>query len=341
MSKDYKMYNEENKLEYIKFKLSDDQAPRLAKNALQRFFSKTYPFEVEKGKDICNFNKDEIIDMYKTINYTSLETVANTNSQLSSYTQYCLNNHQVLDYQNHFTEINIKLCSTLISDKLSYDIVTRDELLAIAKKLPNHSDAFILLCLFEGIRGQDCSEIRQIRMEDFDGNILHLVPNRIRELKDYKEIPTEKKVEDDGSRYITVSDELLMFAEKANGEKEYIPAKNLIRATELCDEGYVIKRTQRAANCGVQPIFTRRLTEMFEITIPYLLDKEGSDNGYYLNLASVRNSGKIHFVKERCKQLNISPEEYVLSSRYLELSERFNDNLRRTVFWDKFKNYFN
>lgn len=322
MSREYNMYNENIKHEYIEYKREN---AKLSPYFLERLFERTCKYEEELNKDLCDFNKDEIIDMYKAMNMHSLEILTNINSQLSSYAQYCLNNFIISDFQNHFSEIDIKTANTLLPAKSEYQIISRAALLEFAKSLPNASDSFILLCLFEGIRGLDCSEIRQIKIEDFNNDILRINTNHIKDINNEEVAPEY--------RAIHVSKELKEYALKANAELEYTPLKDTLQVTELAEEDpFIIKRTKRAWNCCIQPVFTRRLVSIFD----YINDKYDVK----INLISVRNSGKIAFIKERCLYEKITPEEFVLSPRFNEVNINFNDDIQRTIFWKKYSQYF-
>lgn len=307
------MYNEIIKSEYIEYKNSITGLPD---GYLNRLFSRTADYELFLSKDVCNFTKDEIIDMYKSMNVTSFETLTNINSQLSQYAQYCINNFLVEDFQNHFSEIDMSLMYKMFDISGSEKkIITREQALQIAASYPNFSDGLIILCLFEGIKGKDCSEIRQLKLEDFDGNNVHLVGGRIPEL-------------DNCDRWVTVSNELVEYANKAAAENEYTSlteGQNYVQLAE--NEDFLVKRTLRAEKYSLQPVFTRRLVKMYDF----------QDIVPGITTTSIRYSGKIHFCKAHAKRLGISIDEYVLGDHYFDMENQYGDDIPRAVFWGKYK----
>lgn len=244
----YNMYNANDKNNYIEYKKNTAVLPQ---NYLIRLFDRTCEYESRYGKDVSNFSVDQIIDMYKSMNIFQIETLTNINSQLGNYTQWCLENSLVNDSQNHYSEFSYASLRPYVNvSHVANGIITKKEFLSYLRKLSNASDKFILLCIFEGIRGVDYSEVRQIKIEDFNGNILHLQGGRIDKLGDY-------------DRYIKVSDDLLSLVEEANVEMSYEPYTGN-KPIPLANEGFIVKRTLIAYNKGTLGNFYRRVDNILE-----------------------------------------------------------------------------
>lgn len=307
------MYNETDKQAYIEFKNSNSKLPQ---NYLLRLFNRTAEYEERYSKDICNFTVDEIIDMYKSMNFFQVETITNVNSQLSGYAQWCLENLLVNDSQNHFSEFRFsQLKGYVVPNHVVNGIVSREELLSRLHSLRNNSDKFIMLCLFEGLRGVDFGEIRQLKLEDFNGNIVHVKGERLVGYGDH-------------DRFVNVSDELVYYAKLTASEDEYI-AYGIGKTLEMIDEGFLIRRSVRAHHLGTQGNMYRKVDKI-------LLDfNQGNDS---INVTSIRNSGKIHFVKTYCKKIGITPKEFLFNAEYRKLiDEQYNDVMKAAPFYEKFK----
>ena len=155
------MYNENIKQRYIEYKTNLTIIPN---GYLERLFDKTKQFEIELNKDVCNFTYYEIMNMYKTWNENSYETLQVTNSHLSLYTQWCIEQSLVADAQNHFLEFSkdifMSCVNNIINDK---KIVTREQVLSWFKDLNNVSDRFMFLALFEGIKGEQYKELTNLK----------------------------------------------------------------------------------------------------------------------------------------------------------------------------------
>ena len=143
------MYNQELKERYRKEKESYTTVSAYYFSSL---FKRTEPFEEQLDKDASNFTTYEIINMYKTLAIMSLDTIATMNSNLSMYTQWCIQENLVNDYQNHYLEITRDMMASFVN-KLAMDkkVVSREQVLDWCQQLPNPSDSFCLLGLFEGI----------------------------------------------------------------------------------------------------------------------------------------------------------------------------------------------
>ena len=142
-------------------------------DVITRAFKKFAAYEDKYKKDLSMFTIKEILDTYIALKIDSFDLLSNMNSQLNAYTEWCLS-YGKYHYPalkglkiNNYSSIHSNELHALIGTKEADKIITREELLDMARKLPNPSDAFILLCLFEGLRGRDYSEIREIKWEDF------------------------------------------------------------------------------------------------------------------------------------------------------------------------------
>ena len=145
------MYNQEQKQEFIKVSVNTD-----AGRAYGTLFKKTGAYEEELGKDVSNFTASEIKNLYCSFYSTSVETLLVYNTNLSIYTRFMIANGQVKDSQNHFDEIDNKVLLDCVN--LTYihrRILTREQLLADIKKLPNACQKWVVLGSFEGLNIED------------------------------------------------------------------------------------------------------------------------------------------------------------------------------------------
>ena len=163
------MYNQELKERYRKEKESYTTVSAYYFSSL---FKRIEPFEEQLNKDASNFTAYEIINMYKTLAIMSLDTIVTMNSNLSMYTQWCIQQNLVNDYQNHYLEMTRDMLVSFVN-KFAMDkkVVSRKQILEWCQQLPNPSDSFCLLGLFEGIRGGGYLELALAKIDDFHDNI--------------------------------------------------------------------------------------------------------------------------------------------------------------------------
>lgn len=304
------MYNKELKQRYIEEKSMEVVLPS---NYLECQFNKVSEMEIELDKDVSNFTVYEIIEYYKLLNLSSLGSLSVMNSQFSMYTQWCLQENLVIDNQNHFLEITLehfKLCI----NKALFDmrIITRETVLNWTNQLPNPKDQFVLLALFEGLKGKDFCEISKLRPEDIKGNIATLCTGR----------------------EIQISDKLLDIIHDCIEETEYYSITGAgVKRMTLVDKGYVVKDYPNIKEDVSEFQIGRKIYNGITRTLNYFgMSKIMSAN-------SIAESGKIHMIKERAKELNISNKDYLYSDRIKEVEEKFNCNIVRSLFWLKYEDY--
>lgn len=307
------MFNNEIKSRYIEEK---NFYTILPKNYLEHQFAKLEKYELEKGKDVCCFTVREIREYYKILNLSSLEMIACLNSQLSQYTQWCLQNNLVIDNQNHFLEIDlITMKSCLNPIKLNNKIVSREILINWCNQLPNPKDRFALLGLFEGLKGKDFTEITKLKPENIDGNVLTL----------------------SSGRKIKVSNELISYIRDTIEESIYYPCVNksgsIDKFYNLVDFGYVIKYYQNVHEEPNDFQKGRILYSGIRRSLMYI--------GVFGNTTTsgISDSGKIHMIKERSNELGITPIDYLYSSHINEIEKQFNCRIVRSSFSLKYGNH--
>ena len=166
------MYNENIKKRYIEYKNS---ITTLKPTFLKTQFKSTEEAERELGKDLCNFNKKEILDLYTTKSLRSLETIRNINAQFKEYTDWCIEEGMVFNHQNEFELVTgeemLRCVNTLLFKK---SIVTREELIKAIRKFDNACDQYMFLALFEGILGNCYTDIINIELKSLRGNVVTL-----------------------------------------------------------------------------------------------------------------------------------------------------------------------
>jgi hypothetical protein len=307
------MYNEEVKQRYIIEKESKTYTP---KYYLKRLFDKTEEHEVRLDKDVSNFTSYEITDLYKTFNIRSVESLTVMNSHLGLYTDWCLKQNMVMDCQNHFSEMNhdaFLKCINIMALKKS--IVTRQTLYTwFEEEILNPSDAFIMLALFEGIRGKDFCEIVNLKMSDFSGNKVKLCTGR----------------------ELVVSDKLVELAKISDDTMEYYSVnKDNIRTFPYLDEDVIVKNFHNCKNeidsYGQGRRIYRRLMRNFE----YLRVEQ------WMSASSLEESGRIDFIKTRSKELGISAKDFIFSDYVDEIDYKYETNIKKlkVSYYKKFEEY--
>lgn len=304
------MYNQELKERYRKEKESYTTVSAYYFSSL---FKRTEPFEEQLDKDASNFTTYEIINMYKTLAIMSLDTIATMNSNLSMYTQWCIQENLVNDYQNHYLEITRDMMASFVN-KLAMDkkVVSREQVLDWCQQLPNPSDSFCLLGLFEGIRGGGYLELALAKMEDFHDNIFIAY----------------------NGREIKVSFTLIEYAKQSNETIEYQSiSRNMEKEVNLIENGRIIKDYPNVRRTESLPVLRRRTQSRLARIFNYMGILE------YMNGNDIRMSGVIEMINSRCKELGINGKDYIYGIGIEEIKKQYDFKVVSSVFMDKFGEY--
>ena len=307
---EYKFYNPELKIQYIEEKSKE---VIISNNYLECQFNKTSKMEEELDKDLSNFTVYEITEYYKMLNISSFDTLFVMNSQFSMYTQWCLQKSLVKDNQNHFLEMTLEHLKDCLNKVLvNMKIVSRETILNWVDQLPNPKDQFVLLGLFEGLKGKDFCELSKLKPEDIKGNIATLCTGR----------------------EIELSDQLIKIIHDCVSEDKYYSISgNGTKVMPLVDKGYVIKDYPNARGDVGDFQLGRKVYNSITRILNYfdVLD--------FMTANSIAESGKLHMIKEKAKELNMSCKDYIYSNHITEVEKKYNSKIVRSIYWLKYEDY--
>ena len=304
------MYNQELKERYRKEKESYTTVSAYYFSSL---FKRIEPFEEQLNKDASNFTTYEIINMYKTLAIMSLDTIVTMNSNLSMYTQWCIQQNLVNDYQNHYLEMTRDMLASFVNKlAMNKKVVSRKQVLDWCQQLPNPSDSFCLLGLFEGIRGGGYLELALAKIEDFHDNTFTAY----------------------NGREIKVSTTLIEYAKLSNETLEYQSiSQNMTKEVNLNDNGRIIKDYPNVRRSESLPVLRRRTQSRLARIFDYVGILE------YMNGNDIRMSGVIEMANSRCKELQISGKDYIYGIGIDEIKNQYDFKVVPSVFMDKFGEY--
>ena len=288
------MFNEDLKNRYIEEKT---ERVTIDKFYLPNVFRKTEVFEQLLNKDLCNFTVSEIYEMIKVCGFTGYNTLANFISACSMYTNWCLNQGFVYDSQNHFLEIRPDQYSRLI-DRIATDmrIATRGQIEKWIMELPNPSDKFVFLGVFEGIKGTAYCEYIDLLGEDINCDKCEIFLRAT-------------------NRTLKCSTMLCEIGiESANTFSYYPLTGKMEREGKFIDSDKVIKDVN---NIRTTPNPGRRIYFKLLRSIKYL----GIESFFDPN--ALQDSGMMDMVISRSKELNISERQYVYE-HIDEINNRYN-----------------
>lgn len=303
------MYNEELKERYINYK---EAAVTIAQDYLLRLFKSSEPYEKAKGKDICNFSALEIMEFYQMLNRTSIESLSVINSTLSQYTNWCQMQNLVTDNQNHFLEITRDKFSECVNVLyVEKSMMTRSQVIDLANQFDNYCDKFILLAFFEGLSGKNYQELWKAHYSDID------------EEKQTMYLHT--------GRTVSVSKQLISYAYEAAQATEYYALGESRRETPFLEsDDTIIKSYMNCRGDVSDHQMSRRIYNKFQRLVTYA----GME---YLRPQNLIDSGKIHFINEKCKERGMSGKDYVMDRECRrEVEEQYGCVIQRSNFVSRF-----
>lgn len=283
--------NKERKEQYIRER---HETVVLSTN-VETIFSLAADIEDKCGRDLCEWNSDEILGFYKYYSTTSIQSLILIHNLLTTYTNWCITNGLVADNQNHYTEIKTpELCQCVDINKLRRLIHTREEILKEIKQIPNYVDQFIILGLFEGIPlSKDC--LASVRIQDIKGNTLTLVTGEKRELSN----------ELVNIAHLAAEEEAYTLTGVARGERDfpYLPSEFIIRSYQ----------TRRNSN-------PKEKTKL----IGYYLRKalKYTDLGDEITIKMITEMGRLEMIREMMKQYNATFEEIIRNNEHRRETEK-------------------
>ena len=301
------MYNEQRKEQYIK----ERKEKAILSINTEKAFELAEPIEKEYGRDMCEWDSTEILDFYRYYNTSSLQSLIVINNAMVIYTDWCLVNGLVSDGQNHYREISPDLLTSCLNQNaLDLSVITRERLIDSISELPNFSDKFIILGIFEGISPR--AEIMpKVKLSDLDGSILTL-PNGIK---------------------INVSKELQAIMKYANNETEYIGMTKRNFVYEYIPSEYIIRHFISRKGVEDNPVIFigTRLRKCFKWL--------GMQN---FTMKQLSESGRIDFIKRMMNDYNISLYDAINGKRYREMHETIYGTIQsRPNYINTYGKYYN
>lgn len=306
------MYGKDRKEIYMTEKYT---TTTIDKYFLKNLFKKTEPFETELDKDICNFTTREIENMYKTLDYRSYDSIIIANNALSQYTGWCMNQGFLFDSQNHFLEFDRTRLSGLINKVvMDMKMVDRETVLKWCNELPNACDAFIVLGLFEGIRGRHYKEFLELTESDIDaaGETIYIASR---------------------GRKVKVSKNLCWFGVDSANEEEYKSmSESMLHNVNFIPSDKVIKEMPNWKGAVSDNILSKRISNKVLRAFSFLGVVE------WMDISALVGSGIIHMIKTESEKLGITNMEYI-NTHLSEVEEQFNKKITKSIFLHKYGDY--
>lgn len=296
------LYNEEHKNKFLSEYNRNDKV--VTTTIFYKYiFQISYVTETQLGKDIYDFNDKELRALISSYRNGTVAIVASIISVLKKYLDFCVNKgyirvnllQDISGYEDYmqFVDKNVQ--------KNKY--ITREELENIIGHCANYQDAIVPALVFYGFKGEDYSEIVNLKHEHVDR-----IENKVYiEGRDQWFEVDEFLIE----LLVNAMDELVY--DKANGDSD-IQMKS--RYYNIYPTDYVLKVAAR--DNGNTPIKAINLTARLNRIKMFW-------GNPYLTLTSIWYSGMLDMAKKIKEEKNEVEKE-----DWININERFGFN---AVYW--------
>lgn len=300
------MYDEKQKQKFISLQIDNVTTSKYFYSSL---FNRSEEYERAFERDLSLFSLRQVELMYRSLRFTSLNVIKVTNSVYKTYTDWCEKNGKAVN--NIYSSLSERdLVGYLDVDGVRNQFVTREMIYKWCDLLPNPSDKFLLLGLFEGICGKEYCEFVHLRTRDVYSDTLELnLYNRGR---------------------IKVSPRLIQYAvESAETTRYYSISGKQKKIGQYKESDLVIKEY-----ASVQPTTDdywsgRRIYKKYLRVAHFLF---GSSEPTSKNIS---DSGIIEMIRRRSMELGISNKDYIIHHSD-EIARQYGRSIQGATFLRKY-----
>lgn len=249
--------------------------PQSTARVVMALFRNTEPLEKLFGKDLYDFNYDELAQVLKSFKSTTIRSLQNQISTIERYIDFARKHKKTkfeqVNYAKEF-DSKSKIENLLDKDAEQNMIFDQDELMTMAMYSDNAQDGVILGLLFDGVSHKnEFEELINLTSEDVD------LDNFVITIKS-----------NDGERIIPISHETAILIKGAlDQEVKYISVNGETSRQYKIAEGDHVLRGLRGKDKVKPQIISQRILRIAE------------HNDYdYLNATSISYSGQLHYAKQ-------------------------------------------
>lgn len=285
------MYQKEMKEGFCKSYL---RSRIIQKTSLYGLFRKIEPYEEKLGKDVCEFTRDEALEMYKELKSRSVYTLMNNNVILKAY--YAWKKHYYgVKIESAYENISIDDLRPCVDTNAS-KLLSRDEITEIEDQLLNVTDAAIIECLFQGIAGPSMRDITSLDESMLD--------------KENKCI-----VFSDG-RMLDITEDLCDLLSDAFKEEVYICYGEAMREKRLQGKGKLFKERDNSHAADSDDRRFRAVYRKIQVIRDYVGIKE-------LTMKGIAASGFLHSLRINLDATGLTLKEFLQTENGERLMDRY------------------
>ena len=282
------------------YKNEEDSSLRMKQEqqALETVFQSVVAAEDKLHKDVAEFTKPEILELYKNIGKLSYHTLSNRNRRIGQYATWYHGIHPVDGWENPYADVTADEIRQIADVHLNKGkLITRDDLIkaldANERRLAS-ADCFLVLAAFEGIKGPAFIEISNLTINDF----------KVDEAAGTYVVFVESGA--GSKKQKQVSAKLYSYAKDAAAKEIYEYEGEFFRLESAGPyKDYIIKPF---FGKEWKSIHTKTISQRYQVRIKRAMEMLGYAG---VGAQKLRDWGKIEFIKKRAAQHNFTVERYI------------------------------
>lgn len=284
----------------------------ISDTSLNSLLNKVERIECVKKKSIIEFSESEIIEMFKSFNLTSVNTLQNYNNYLKAYCDFVI--YKTRDGVNSFKEINKDMLKACVNEDLKRNkYISYEQLQEIECELLNYTDIAILECLWNGIAGKELSDLTYLERRQVDKKRMEITFN--------------------DNRIVKIYPRLYDILNMAFNENECVCYGEDVKVKRVFGDGQLYKVRENAYKDN-DSIRFRWVYRKIMIIREYV-------GLPFLSMKSLQGSGMLHYIKQGMKDADCGLREFLNTENGSKIMDQYgfvNEN-RVHIVYDKFAEY--
>lgn len=286
-------YNEVIKNRYLNEIENED-----SRNTIKYIFLASKRAEEIKGMDLYNFSKEDIELVLGNMTIISNHTARANVNYITNYISWCIGHGYRENNLNPLDTVDRKWISGFVDRTIKIHY-TDEELDDLIEEFDNAQDQAMVQLWFEGVIGQDFSEIKELNYYDIDW-----INNKL-----------EVREKDGSKRKVTVSDKCMRYLQNAHHQRTYIfntvkDGEIYVTERELFNTNFIFKNVisyrSKEEGVGSSVIYTRLKALKDRFNLEYLTPNAIKQSGMiYMAAELFKRDGEL-----KTKQLNEIGEKY-------------------------------
>ncbi|KEK23872.1 phage lytic cycle repressor MrpR family protein [Bacillus gaemokensis] len=266
-------YNESFKVTFIESMINEYTEESIKNIAI--IFDRTASVEEKLGKDLYDFDTDELTEAFVALKSKTVRSLQNYVSKIKQYVDFALKQGVTAYNFNHATSYNTQKKIEKYVDEEANMIFDMEEIMDMAEYSDNAQDGVILALTFDGVSFKDnYTELVELteKQVDFENSVINL-PERTE---------GDRKVE---ARTVPMSAKTRMLVKRAIEDGEYVSITGeKSRTYKLAESNHILRGVRK----GREKINWRNINQR----ILRIADVEAKEN---LNATTISYSGQVYY----------------------------------------------